>query len=240
MANNIVGLALAGALMGTGIATGGYFVSETIYKSKVGINSAEAKGLAERRVTSDRAAWEVTVKVQGSKGTILADLYKRYERDQKTVIEELKKAGFKDNEISIGASDYFGQEYRNDAREVVDIKYNLSGVIAIDTTNVPLVAKARVEISKLIAQNISIENGSPTYQFTKLNDIKPEMLTEATRNARIAAQTFAENVGAKVGGIRSARQGGFSIVDAGSEYGDRNKIEKDVRVVTTVNFYIEN
>lgn len=238
--NNIIGLAIAGALMGGGIATGGYFISETIYKSKVGINTAEAKGLAEQRVTSDRANWNISFKVQGNKGTIMADLYRKYEAHQKVIIEELKKAGFSDAEITIGAADYYGQEFRNNQQQIVDIKYNLSGVLSIDTDNVPLVAQARVSVGKLIAQGISLNNQSPTYQFTKLNEIKPDMLKQATQNARIAAETFAENVGAKVGGIRSARQGGFIITDAGEEYGDRNKIEKNVRVVTTISFYIEN
>ena len=64
------------------------------------------------------------------------------------------------------------------------------------------------------------------------------MLKEATMNARIAANEFAENAGVKVGSIQSARQGGFIIRDAGQEYGDTAKIEKDVRVVTTITFYL--
>ena len=64
------------------------------------------------------------------------------------------------------------------------------------------------------------------------------MLKEATQNAKVAANEFAESAGAKVGRIRSARQGGFIIRDAGEEYGDTQKIEKDVRVVTTISFYL--
>ena len=71
-----------------------------------------------------------------------------------------------------------------------------------------------------------------------LNEIKPDMLREATKNARIAANEFAENAGVKVGGIRDARQGSFYVRDAGSDYGDTSKIEKDVRVVTTITFYL--
>jgi len=93
-------------------------------------------------------------------------------------------------------------------------------------------------VNKLIAQGINISNEAPSYRFTRLNDIKPDMLREATKNARIAANEFAESAGVSVGGIRSARQGGFNIRDAGEEYGDTKKIEKDVRVVTTVMFYL--
>lgn len=72
--------------------------------------------------------------------------------------------------------------------------------------------------------------------FTKLNEIKPDMLREATKNARLAANEFAENAGVKVGGIRDAQQGSFYVRDAGDEYNDTAKIEKDVRVVTTITF----
>ena len=64
------------------------------------------------------------------------------------------------------------------------------------------------------------------------------MLREATKNARSAAIEFAENAGVSVGGIRSARQGSFYIRDAGEDYGDTKKIEKDMRVVTTITFYL--
>ncbi|NRA88307.1 MAG: SIMPL domain-containing protein [Rhizobiales bacterium] len=238
--NNFVGLVFAGALLSIGIAASGFFISQTIYKSKVGINIAEAKGLAERRVTSDRANWEIRFLVSGGADTNIANLYKRYEASQQTIVKALKKVGFADKEITLNAAKYRGENFRNDANIIVDKYFSLSGGIEIDTDKVALVGSAQTEISKLIAEGISLDSRPPSYKFTKLNEIKPEMLKEATRNARIAAMTFAENVGAKVGGIRSARQGGFNIVDAGAEYGDRNKIEKDVRVVTTVSFYIEN
>ncbi len=237
---NAVGLVLTGALLASGIAASGFFISKTMYNSQVAINTAEAKGLAERRVTSDRANWEISFNVNGGRNMVIADLYKRFEANQNIIVDELLKAGFSREEITIGSADYYGQVFRNDAQEVVDRSYTLSGLIGVETNNVPLVATARAKIGKLIAKGISLVNKAPTYQFTKLNEIKPEMLKEATKNARIAATTFAENVGAKVGGIRFARQGGFSITDAGAEYGDRFKIEKDVRVVTTISFYIDN
>ena len=93
-------------------------------------------------------------------------------------------------------------------------------------------------MNKLVAQGIDIENYAPTYRFTKLNEIKPEMLSEATKNARIAANEFAKNADVKVGGIRSARQGSFRINDVGEDYGDTKKIDKTVRVVTTITFYL--
>ncbi len=100
------------------------------------------------------------------------------------------------------------------------------------------VESIRSGINKLIAQGVSLKNNSPQYHFTKLNDIKPEMLKEATQNARIAAEEFATNAGVRVGKIRTARQGGFTVVDVGERYGDKKRLSKLVRVVTTVEFYL--
>ena len=121
---------------------------------------------------------------------------------------------------------------------MVDEKHYLSGSISVETEKVKLVSKVRAKVNKLIAQGIDIENQAPSYRFTKLNEIKPDMLSEATKNARIAANEFAGNAGVNVGGIRSARQGSFNIRDAGEDYGDTKKIEKDVRVVTNITFYL--
>ena len=138
----------------------------------------------------------------------------------------------------MGVLDYGYQEFRDENNKLVDQLHSLTGNITVETKKVDQVSKARANVSKLIAQGIDLENMAPVYSFTKLNEIKPDMLREATKNARIAANEFAENAGVRVGGIRSAFQGSFFIRDAGEEYGDTRKIDKDVRVVTTITFYL--
>ena len=90
----------------------------------------------------------------------------------------------------------------------------------------------------LIAQDVLLTNSDPVYMYTKLNDIKPDMITEATQNARQAAQRFAQDSSSKVGTIMSADQGWFNILSAyGSDVeAEQASIEKKVRVITTVNF----
>jgi hypothetical protein len=165
-------------------------------------------------------------------------LYQQAEQHQQTIVGLLKDNGFDDNEIEKGVLDYNYQEYRDDKQQLVDQRHTLLGSISIETEKVELVGKVRAVMNKLIAQGINIQNQAPAYRFTKLNEIKPDMLREATKNARIAANEFAENAGVKVGGIRDARQGNFFVRDAGEEYGDTARIEKDVRVVTTITFYL--
>ena len=79
------------------------------------------------------------------------------------------------------------------------------------------------------------------YLFTKLNNIKPEMLSEATKNAKVAAKEFAKNSGAKVGKIHSAQQGVFSILPSEEipYLQETQQINKKVRVVSTITYYLE-
>ncbi len=237
---NPIAFILFGFFIASGIASGGYFISQTMYNAKVALNTAEAKGLAERRVKADQANWTINYNVAGIKQDQIPALYKKSESNQKKIIDILKENGLEDTEIQIGVIDYFYREFRNNQQVLVDQRHELRGAIHIETSNVDKISKARAAVNKLIAEGIRIDNQAPQYRFTSLNSIKPEMLKEATRNAQIAANEFASSAGAKVGKIRNARQGSFYIRDAGSEYGDTEKIDKEVRVVTTITFYLEN
>lgn len=235
---NSNGIAGAALLLAIGIALAGYFISQTLYKSKVALNTAEVKGLAERRVKADTAYWSIQYTVAGKEKSEIPQLYKASEADQQKIIALLKESGFSDQEIKPGVINYRKQEFRDEDQNLVDEKHFLIGEIEVQTQKVQLVSEGRAKLNTLIAQGLDVQNNAPAYHFTKLNDIKPEMLKEATTNARIAANEFAVNAGVKVGGIRSARQGGFVIRDVGKNYGDTNKIEKDVRVVTNVTFFL--
>ena len=232
------GLIILGAFLAVGLAVSGYFVGQTMYNAKVAINTAFVKGLAERRVEADTANWLLRYTVMGKNKSEQAGMYEEAEKIKNKIIEILKKDGFADTEIKPGVIHYSHKEYRDRQQNIVDQKYILVGDINIESKNVRLVEKERTKINSLIAQGYDITNYAPTYLFTKLNEIKPEMLKEATKNARLAANEFAKNAGVEVGRIRNARQGGFSIRDVGSEYEDTEKIEKMVRVVTSIEFYL--
>jgi uncharacterized protein len=232
------GLFFLGLFIAVGLATAGYNVGQTLYNAKVALNTAEVKGLAERRVKADRVNWTVSHWVSGKSREEIPTLYQQAEKNQQAIIDLLKENGFNDQEIQIGVFNYQSQEYRDENQKLVDQTHTLAGAISIETGKVDQITQVRSKVNKLIAQGIDIDNGTPAFRFTKLNEIKPEMLSEATKNARIAANEFAKNAGVKVGGIRSATQGSFFIRDAGEEYGDTAKIDKDVRVVTTITFYL--
>ena len=229
---------LPALILSLGIAAAGYFVGQTMYNSSIGINTAEVKGLAERRVEADRAFWRIQYTVTGQDKAAIQALYEKSTADQSKIVALLADSGFDETEISPGVVDYNHQEFRDDDQNLVEERFFLTGSIEVETDKVRLVSDARSKLNELIAQGVDIRNNSPAYYFTGLNEIKPEMLKEATTNARLAANEFASNAGVEVGGIRFARQGGFIIRDVGENYSDTGKIEKDVRVVTTISFYL--
>lgn len=232
------GIALGALLLAIGVASAGYFVSQTLYKSRIAFNTAEVKGLAERRVEADTAYWTIQYTVTGKDKAELSRLYEKSEADKKKIVSFLQSSGFTNDEIKPGVINYLKKEFRDENQKLVDEQHSLVGEIEVQTQKVRLVSDSRAKLNTLIAQGLNVKNNPPLYYFTRLNEIKPKMLKEATTNARIAANEFATNAGVKVGNIQSARQGGFEIRDVGESYGDTKKIEKDVRVVTNVTFYL--
>jgi uncharacterized protein len=123
--------------------------------------------------------------------------------------------------------------------------------ITVRTSRVDQVAAAAQNTMQLLQKGVVLTSNPGqglTYKFTGLNSIKPDMITEATRNARAAANRFAQDSGAKVGSIRQANQGIFSILpadqsgedreSASAGFGSDSSVMKTVRVVTSVRYYL--
>lgn len=244
--SNQLGLVILGLFIGAGLACCGFFISKTLYNSKVALNTAYAKGLAERRVVADKVNWTISLSVKGKENHEIPALNTKAQQVQQKVVEILKENGFDDKDISLGLINHSYYEYRNDREIVVDYSNTISTSVSISSDKVYNVANTRVALNKYSIDSltkevgVNISEGYPQFLFTKLNEIKPDMLKEATKNARIAANEFAENAGARVGSISNASQGSFHVVDKGEEYGDKYKIEKDVRVVTNITFYLRD
>ena len=122
-------------------------------------------------------------------------------------------------------------------------QYTVRQRIALRSKDIERAQRAVARQFDLVTRGVFLEDGSSmSYNFTKLNDIKPEMVAEATRDARASAEQFANDSGAGVGEIKSATQGYFSIEardgDSGG-WGVSDTPYKKVRVVTTVNFALE-
>jgi hypothetical protein len=237
--SQISGAALfaAALALGGGIAGGGFFVGQTMV-NREHVNTADVKGLSERMVTSDQAIWQIGFKVAN------ADLkagYAEVEANASAIKAFLARNGFDATAVAAGDTSVTENEFRDGNGVLTEKRYDIVSYVTVTTKDVKAVSAAYQKLGELIAQGLLLTDSQPRYLFSGLNAVKPGMLREATENARIAAGEFAKNAGIQVGSIRSATQGGFEVRDLNSgEYGtDDRSIEKQVRVVTTVTFYLD-
>ena len=196
------------------------------------------KGLSEREVPADKVVWPLIYKELGNEP---AEIYQRIEKKNATVIDFLKKHGLSDEEIMQNppqVKDRFADSWSHE--NIVD-RYVASSVIIVSSTHVDLVRtimQKQAELMKMGIALITEEYGSNMvkYEFAGLNDIKPEMVEESTKNARATAEKFAKDSDSELGKIRLATQGQFSI----SNRDNNTPYIKNVRVVSTIEYYIKD
>ena len=234
---------LASIILACGIALGGFFPGYYYYQSQLENRTVTVKGLAEMNVKANLALWKIKFKTTGND---LAALQKKMETDLAAIKAYLLEKGFKPEEIIIGrmnTNDLMTNPYRDAKAE--DSRYILDQTITVRSENVDTTESALREIGSLVAQGIIFDNqdyNSPiSYLFTELNQIKPQMLEQATQNAKQAAEEFAKSSGSTVGKIKNANQGVFSILPREQIPGanETDQIEKTVRVVSTVVYYLD-
>ena len=247
--NNRTGLsgyATLGALLASGLIIGGWVMGSQIKATRLSDRYVTVKGLVERTVKSDLAIWPLSYKEAGDD---LSVLYAKTEADKKTILDFLDQQKIQSSEIELGVIrvvDTQANEYGGNNR--APHRYIVEQQITVRTPRVDQVAAAAQKTMQLLPKGIVLTSNPGqglAYKFTGLNSIKPDMITEATRNARAAAARFASDSGSKVGSIRQANQGFFSILPA-DQSGDAGEggfsadssFMKTVRVVTTVEYYL--
>ena len=195
------------------------------------------KGLAEMEVPADKVIWPLMYKDLGNDP---AALYTNMATKNKAIVEFLKLNGITEAEISIAPPEIIDMQAERYNTNPPPYRYNATSVITVISKNVDKVRKLMSEQGELLKQGIAISGGDYRYnvsfEFTELNAIKPQMIEEATKNARAAAEKFAKDSDSSLGKIRDASQGQFTISDRDAN----TPYIKSVRVVTTVNYYLKN
>jgi hypothetical protein len=250
MKNGSGGAAGAGLFVAVGLIASSFVLGTFVLKYKNMDRYVTVKGLVERDVQADLAVWPLRF---SNAGNDLPLLQQQVEQQQAAVKAFLQANGIKPEHIINSGLSVFNREaveYGNN--NVGQPKYNIKSTIIARSNDVTAIQNASQKTSALVSQGIALEQNDcilgPSYSFTKLNEIKPDMLAEATKNARQVAEQFAVSSGSKVGEIRQANQGVFSVVDRdraaeGADDGACGKtsdINKRVRVVTTLDYYLEN
>lgn len=229
---------ILGALLCIGLALLGYLVSGSIIRFKTLNRTVMVKGLSEREVPANIAIWPIKFNEVSND---LNDLFSTIQRKNSLISEFLKNNGFENEEMSISApaiTDRQTQAYSDPNK--IKFRYSGSSTITVYTDKVETVRETMKNLVELGKQGIAIsgeEYDSKTeFLFTKLNEIKPEMIEEATKNAREVAEKFAKDSKSELGKIKSARQGQFSINNRDSN----TPHIKKVRVVSTLEYYLSD
>jgi hypothetical protein len=247
------GLALPALLLALGLFAGGWALGAQIKATRLSDRYVSVRGLAEREVKSDLAIWPIGYKQAGDD---LPSLYAKTEADKKTILQFLTQQGIQSSEIELGVIQVVDtQANQNGGKDRAPHRYIVNQEITVRTSRVDQIAAASQKTMLLLQQGIVLNNDRGEqlmYKFTGLNSVKPDMISEATRSARAAAERFASDAGSRVGSIRQASQGVFAILpaNAGSDTsepdeptfggsGADSSIMKTVRVVTSVQYYLE-
>lgn len=229
-------IALAGAVvLSGGLIVGGYLLGDGLRRAHAADRSVTVRGLAERNVTADLATWTIAY---AATGTDLPSVRAEIEANTAALKDYFRSLGFPADALTATGAGV--NQFMNNGVPNITITQRMQ----LRTTDIAKAQKAVANQFDLVRRGVTLQEGSGmSYSFTKLNDIKPPMVAEATKDARNAAEQFAKDSGTAVGGIKSATQGYFSIDARDGEqsggYGAADTPFKKVRVVTTVDFYLD-
>ena len=220
-----------------GLIVLGIFISKGLKTIAYKDQFVTVKGLAEREVMANKVIWPIPYYCVSNDVQVL---YKDLEKSSAAIISFLKENGIADEEIiqsTPNVTDRLAQSYTPE-----NLKYRYQGrdVITVSSNQVEKVIGLMKEQIVLMKQGINIGSeygygSEASFEYTELNRIKPEMIEEATRNARAVAQKFAEDSESELGGIRNANQGQFSISSD-----ETTPHIKNIRVVTTIDYILKN
>jgi uncharacterized protein len=215
-----------------GLIVAGFFIGEGIKYIKPANRYVTVKGFAEKTVRADMASWNITYVSQASS---FEQAIAKNKSDQDMLIQYLKNAGLKDTEIEIGTPRV--QENVTNKTNYFVVEHS----IMILTKDVGLVKKIGSRSSEILQLGIALSGwNEPTYFYNGLNSIKPGMIADAIKNAREAAEKFAQDSQSKVGKIKFASQGIFSFSGVAPALEESYQIEKVARVVITIDYFLSD
>jgi uncharacterized protein len=239
----IVGVAL---IVATSMATTSWERVRTHPKGR----SIDVTGSAKKRIVSDQIEWSASIETQEMDRTAA---YRSLAGHVQAALAYLEKQGIKRDEIRVLSADfekvkekeYVGTGEKRIEREIFK-GYLTSQVIEVHSADVARIERVSREITQLLEQGVPISSNAPAYFYTKLGELKIEMLAAAARDARVRATSILEQTGgARLGKLRSADMGVININPANSTetswegLNDTGSLEKDILTVVHVSFEID-
>ena len=219
----VIGLSLLALLLG-----------RALVEVKAWDRVVTVKGLSEKEYIADTVIWPLQFTVAAND---VSELYKTIETQSAQIKAFLLAAGVQESEVSIGKpaiTDKLANQYGGNAN--VQFRYTATQTVTVYSKRVEQVRKLMSSSSQLVEKGIVLSTQSyeaqTEYVFTRLNEVKPEMIEQATLNAREVAQKFAKDSDSQLGKIKRANQGQFSI----SARDKQHPHIKKIRVVSTIQY----
>jgi hypothetical protein len=236
--NNKTSALILGVFVFLGLSALGYLLGNAAIEFKQFDRSVTVKGLSEREYPADIVIWPIQFTTASND---LESLYNAIELSTTKIVSFLGNKGISTDEITLSSpaiTDKSAQQYGNNTR--AEFRYTAIQTVTVYSKNIEVVRGVMGSLSQLGKQGIVITGGDynsqPDYIFTRLNEVKPEMIEEATKKAREVAEKFASDSQSSLGKIKRASQGQFSISAR-----DRNNPHiKKIRVVSTVEYYLSD
>jgi hypothetical protein len=232
-------------IVACGLAAAGFLTGRGFTEARLGDRFVTVKGVSERDVEADLAIWTIQFTAGGNdlgavQRTIAGNVeltlafLERYDVGR----EQVSVAGVR--VVDVAANPYQQGPTTN--------RYSMTQTVVVRSEEPRVVEEASQNVGELVESGVVLISGQeygpggPTFVFRGLNDIKPEMIAEATSRAREAAQEFAADSDSRLAGIRRANQGVFQILprDPAPGVTEQSRIEKTVRVVSTVEYYLRD
>lgn len=228
--------AISASLVAVGLIGLGLCIRSGLKSFNDSQRTVEVRGLSTREVQADHVTWPIVFKQVGNE---LPAVYASVTATNQTIVDFLRANGIGEKDISVSApqmTDLSTDRYNN---QPIPFNYSVTSVVTVSSKEVDKVHGLINRQGELMQKGIPIvsDYSNPvTYSYNALNEIKPEMIAEATKNAREAAGKFADDSDSKIGKIKDARQGQFTIEDRDNY----TPFIKEVRVVTTLTYYLED
>ena len=224
---------LSAALIALGIVCLGWFLKAGINDFAEKDRQVTVKGLAEREVPADKVLWSIGTKVTGND---LPLLYENINVQTQKIKHFLLKYGLAEGEMTVNPPSITDLEAREWSDNRRDFRYIVNTTITVATDKVEKVNKAISGQAELLKQGVALGESYPQYEYASFQKMKPEMMSEAIKNAQKTAEQFAEASHSELGKIQTADQGQFSIEDRDAN----TPYIKKVRVVTTVTYSLKD
>ena len=238
------GTFLGGVALAVGLVIASAIGGWAFVKGKRGDQTITVTGSARKRIKSDLVIWRAGVSYQAP---VLTDAYRSLSESVPRVKSYLLGKGIPENQITISSiSSQTLHSKTADGEESPGISgYSLRQELEVRSNDVDKIAQIARQATELINQGILIESQAPEYHYTKLGDLKIEMLAEAAKDAKTRAEQIAKSTGSSIGSVRSARMGVLQITPADSSevsdsgMNDTSSLDKDITAVVNIGFGVE-